>query len=109
MRRGRYRMLKLVSMLTVGTTIGLGTGLAKIKIPLDEPPVSKDILTLEESARSQLKDCSEDKPITLSELAVALGNPDGDKLNDALLHLLWKDGIKEVDDGSFCLVRSSAG
>ncbi len=105
MRNSRYRLLKLVSTLTVGTTIGLGGGLARMQIPLDEPQVSDDILTLEGSVKSQLKLCSEDKPMAMSELAAALGNVDRNRLNDALLDLLFHKSIQEVYDGSFCLVR----
>lgn len=108
MRNSRYLVVRLVSTMTVGTTMGLSGGLAALQIPLERPvaePIPENILAIEDLIKKALKACSEDKPITMSELSAGLENLDSGLLNTALLDLLWLKSIEEVDEGSFCLKR----
>jgi hypothetical protein len=91
---------------------------ARESIPID-PPVSQppppEIQRAEEHIKAALKDASEDKPISLTEIyrrrpelrSVSDGN-----VQLALRDLLWRKDIEEVDDKTppeFRLVRSSQG
>jgi hypothetical protein len=109
MNSSRGRLIKLIGSLTVGTTIGIGSSVAGIQIPLERPvaePISEELLAMEETFKDALKAQSEDRCMTTTELSILAGNKSSDLVNTAILDLLWLQSIEEVDEGSFCLVKS---
>lgn len=112
MLKPKQRMLKLLSTVTVGTTVTLGSWSAFSQIPIDRPvsePVPSDILEIETLVKTALANSSEDKPIAVSQIKAGLASVDADRLNIALLDLQWLGKIEQVDDESYCLIRSGHG
>jgi hypothetical protein len=91
----------------VGTTVGVGSSVAGVQIPLERPvaePISEELLAVEERFKEALKAHSEDQCMTVAELSALAGNKSSDLVNTAILDLLWLRKIEEVGDGSFCLI-----
>jgi hypothetical protein len=111
MKSSRGHLIKLIGSLTVGTTIGIGSGVAGMQIPLERPiaePIPEDILAIEETFKDALKAHSEDRCMTIAELRALVENQTSDRVNIAILDLLWLKSIQEVDEGSFCLVKGGS-
>jgi hypothetical protein len=112
----RRRFLALVSAITIGSVPLIEkSASAKVVIPLD-PPVDESLAEeygkIEGLIVAALKEKSEDQPVSLNDIVASNSKFKGipkEKVNLAVVDLLWRGEIEEVNDGTFRMVRSGAG
>ena len=116
MANTRRTVLALVGSISIGTFASWSTvAQTKIQIPIDPPvarPLSADMAQIETSIMQVISGLSEDQPRTMSEImasARSLQNVPHDKMELAIVDLLWNNKIEEVDEGKFRLHRSHGG
>ena len=112
----RRRFLTLIGSIAITSLASWGNkSYARLQIPLTRPvkePVPPEITQAEKLIIKVLDGLSEDQPLAMAEIIARetdLKSLPPDTVKMALLDLLWRSDIEEVDDGKFRRVRSGHG